>query len=281
MANEVTSSAVSALYANVVAEATFLAQERSIMRPLVRVQDIAGVAGKTVQFPIYPTVAAADLTEGQAIGNTLVTPDAVEITVAEIGVGTLVTDLARNSATGDLVGALGRLFGEGIAKKMDQKVIAEFANFTNSLGAAGADLTAELIFKAVATLRAQSVYSPMYGVFHPSQTFALKRALANAGSANVPALSDAGNAALAEGFIGTIAGVQLFESAAIAVDGNGDAVGGIFTRDALGVAMKRDLTIEAQRNAKARGDDLVAHMVMGAGALVPAYGVKIIANATL
>ena len=58
MANETTSSTVSELYTEIVAEALFVAQEQSIMRGLVRNYTIAG-GGKSVEVPIYSAIAAA------------------------------------------------------------------------------------------------------------------------------------------------------------------------------------------------------------------------------
>ena len=52
MANETTSSTISELYTEIVAESLFVAQEQSIMRGLVRNYTIAG-GGKSVEVPIY------------------------------------------------------------------------------------------------------------------------------------------------------------------------------------------------------------------------------------
>ena len=54
MANETTSSTISELYTEIVAEALFVASEQSIMRNLVRNYTIAG-GGKSVEVPIYAT----------------------------------------------------------------------------------------------------------------------------------------------------------------------------------------------------------------------------------
>ena len=58
MANESTSSTLSELYTEIVAEAQFVAQEQSIMRNLVRNYAISG-GGKAVEVPIYSAVSAA------------------------------------------------------------------------------------------------------------------------------------------------------------------------------------------------------------------------------
>ena len=58
MANESTSSTLSELYTEIVAEALFVASERSIMRPLVRNYAVTG-GGKSVEVPIYSAVSSA------------------------------------------------------------------------------------------------------------------------------------------------------------------------------------------------------------------------------
>ena len=67
---------------------------------------------------------------------------------------TTLTDLARNSAPRNVAADIGRLFGEGIAKKMDQDLIALFDGFSTAVGDGSAAITAAGIFNAASTLRA-------------------------------------------------------------------------------------------------------------------------------
>ena len=59
MANESTSSTLSELYTEIVAEAQFVASEKSIMRNLVKNYAISG-GGKAVEVPVYAQVSAAE-----------------------------------------------------------------------------------------------------------------------------------------------------------------------------------------------------------------------------
>ena len=85
MANESTSSTLSELYTEIVAEAQFVAQEQSIMRNLVRNYTIAG-GGKAVEVPIYSAVSAAAVAEATDLSNTAIDPSSVTITASEVGV---------------------------------------------------------------------------------------------------------------------------------------------------------------------------------------------------
>ena len=129
MANETTSTTLSELYTEIVAEALFVASEQSIMRNLVRNYRIIG-GGKSVEVPIYGAISAAAVGEATDLSNTAVNPTSVTITASEVGVMTTLTDLARNSASRNVAGDIGRLFGEAIARKMDADLSALFTGFS-------------------------------------------------------------------------------------------------------------------------------------------------------
>lgn len=273
-----TSSTLDDLFVNIVAQARFTAEEQSLLRNLVTVYNIDGQAGKTIQVPKYPSISAAALTEGTDMSSTAVSTSSVAITVAEVGAQVLLTDLAAMGA-GNPAEELGTVLGNAIATKMDQDLIALFDSFTGSLGATTTELTASYLFQAAATLRANKVTGRIVGVFHPYQTYALKANLTNT-FAN-PNGGDLQNEAMRNGYVGTIAGIDIFESANVAVDGSGDAKGAIFAPQALALAMKRDFNIEPQRDASNRAFELNATAVYGVGKLDDSYGVEMYFDAGL
>ena len=275
MANETTSSTISELYTEIVAEALFVASEQSIMRNLVRNYTIAG-GGKSVEVPIYANVSASAVNEATDLSNTAVNPTSVTITASEVGIMTTLTDLARNSASRNVAGDIGRLFGEAIARKIDADLSALFTGFsTERAGGAGNELTVADVFEAVSDLRTANAPAPYYGVFHPKQIFNVKKSLTNTFVGRDTELS---NEAMRTGFVGTIAGVQIFESSNISVDGSDDSIGGVFSQDALALAMMQDLKIESQRDASLRADEIVATAVYGVSEIHDSYGVKLTAD---
>ena len=160
-------------------------------------------------------------------------------------------------------------------KKIDTDLIALFDGFSTSIGGGGTELTIDNIFKAVATLRQANVPMPYYGVFNPKVIYNVKKSLTN--TFVNPNAGDLQNEAMRTGFIGTIAGVQIFESSN--VDGTTDTdncKGGIFSQDALGLAMMQDLKIESQRDASLRADEIVATAVYGVGELHDSYGIEML-----
>ena len=93
--------------------------------------------------------------------------------------------------------------------------------------------------------------------------------------------SELANEAMRTGYVGTIAGVQIFESANVSIDGSDDAIGAIFSSDALAMVMSADIRIEQQRDASARATELVGVATYGVSELHDSYGVKLTADAAL
>ena len=279
MANETTSSTISELYTEIVAEAMFTASEQSIMKGLVRNYTIAG-GGKSVEVPIYPTVSASAVSEASDLSNTAINPSSVTITASEVGIMTTLTDLARNSASRNVAQDIGRVFGEAIARKIDLDLTALFDGFSTSVGGSDAVLSADTVAQAHANLRNSSVpMNDLALVIHPMVAHDLKRGMTNT-YAGLD--TDISNEALRSGFIGTLFGVPVFETANMANTGTtGDYKGAMFHRDALGLAMMQDLKIEVQRDASLRADEIVATAVYGVGELQDSYGIEILADSSI
>ncbi len=274
MANETTSSTVSELYTEIVAEAQFVAGEKSIMRNLVKNYIISG-GGKSVEVPIYPVVSAAAVDEATDLSNTAINPTSVTITASEVGVMTTLTDLAKNSAPRNVAADIGKIFGNAIALKQDADLTALFDGFATSIGGASTALTPALLFQSAATLKTLGLdLSECAVVIHPNIAYDLKSGLTNtfAGLS-----SDVSNEAMKTGYVGKIAGVDVYESAnmAIKASATGDFTGAMFHKDALGLAIMEDIKIEGQRDASLRADEIVATAVYGVGELHDTYGVEL------
>ena len=270
-----TTSTLSSLLPQIVAEALFVASEQSIMRNIIKTYNIGPAQGKIVRVPIYPLQTAFSLTEGGDITANAVTTSSANLTVSEVGLMTTVTDIARLSSATNVVADVGRLFGEAIARKMDTDLTSLFASFTtNVLGnvtVPTATITASDIFKAVAKLRSGGVpASDLYAVVHPSIAYDLKANLTNT-YAN-PNAGLIQNEAMAMGYVGMLAGCPVFETSNMTAVATGDYVGGVFHRDALGLAMMQDIKIEIQRDASLRADEIVATAFYGTGVVYEAYG---------
>ena len=274
-----TTTTLDDLFTSIVREAIFTAQESSLVRNLVTTYDISGDDGKAIQVPVYPEVSAAALTEGSDMSSTAVSTSSVTITAAEVGVQAVLTDLAAKSSARNIAADLGKVLGEAVAKKMDEDLIALFDGFSTSVGSAGTELITSYIFNAAAQLDNASAPGQKYCVLHPYQAYNLKANLTNT-FAN-PNGGDLQNEAMRNGYVGRIAGVDIFESANITRDGSDDAKGAVFVPQAIGLAVKWDINIEPERDASIRGWELNATACYGVVELKDDYGIEMYFDADL
>jgi N4-gp56 family major capsid protein len=265
------------LLPSIVAEALFVASERSIMRPLVRNYTIAPGQGKTVTVPIYPRQTAAALTEATAPTFTAISTDGATLTVSEVGLTAQISDLAMMASASNVVADIGRLFGEAIARKMDADLLALANGLSTSVGGVSTAATPALIFQAIAKLRSQGydTANDCAIVLHPNVAYDVASVLTSTFAA--PA-SMVGNDALRNGFMGMLGGVPVYQSSLVAQsdassNATGDYANLIFHRDAFGLAMMKDITIESQREATKRGFDIVGSAIYGVGELYDTAGV--------
>ena len=281
MANEVTSSIISELYSDIVQAAQFTLSEGTVIRPLIRNYDNTGTPGLVAQVPIYPAIAAASVGDGDELSNVAFNTTEKTMTAAEVGTMVTLTDLANVSAINSNVGAaIGRQIGDAMAKKVDDDLAALFSGFSGSVGSGAAEVTVDLFFSAAATLRNNNAPGPYFCVIHPYQAYKLKSLLA--GNGNTPMNNtDLANEALRTGYVGTIAGMQVFESSCVTGDSAGAYVGAAFSRDALGIMWKWNARIESQRDASLRATEIVGTCAYGVGEIIDGYGVGIMGDANL
>jgi hypothetical protein len=110
-------------------------------------------------------------------------------------------------------------------------------------------------------------------VLHPKIAYDLKSGLTNT-FAGLD--TETSNEALRAGFVGTLAGMRIFETSNMSNTGTaGDYKGGAFHKDALAIAMMQDVKIETQRDASLRADEIVATSVYGVGEIHDTYGVEL------
>ena len=266
-----TSTTLDDLFVNIIAQARYTAEEQSLMMGLVTQYNIGSQAGKTIQVPKYPAIGAVDLTEGTDMSSTTVSTTSVSVTVGEVGAQVVLTDLATMGAGNPAV-ELGTVLGNAIATKMDKDLLGLFTGFSSGLGAAGQEITVADLFKAAATLRANKVTGAIAAVVHPFVAYQLKANLTNT-FAN-PNGGDSQNEAMRNAYVGQLAGMNVYESANVAVDGDGDSIGAVFAPEALAIALKKDFNIEPQRDASLRAFELNATAVYGVGELDDTFGVK-------
>lgn len=264
----------SELIATLIGAAQYQAYETSIARSLVQVFDLPMGSGKSVSVPVYSSITAQSITDESAATAAATNTTSALITLSEHVVYHKITNMLRDSAASDVFAQLGDQSGRAIAEAIDAQVFANFGDLSGSTTAA--ELTVDRILQAAATLRSRKLTGPFYAVVSPLAAYNLKKELTNAGG-TIAALSGVGNQVLASAFVGTVAGVNIIESALVPVVGD-NAVCGVFAPSALGHAMRGTIDLQQQYIAADRATDLVLTGIAGAGVLNADHGIILVAN---
>lgn len=286
MANEVTTAAGSAgelvaaeIVSRLVIDAAYAA---AVVPPLVRFEDISSAPTLTMEFPKWPLLAGADLTEGTDAANTAVNTTSVSLTADEAGLMITVTDLLLNSSVlGGGLAPYAAELGKALANKIDLDILAAAANFTNSVGTSGANITEADFLSAIYTLESGNAMGPFCAVLHPIQVSDLRVAL----SATTGAVWASPTAPAKDiGALTNLYGIDIFQSTNCAsVNTNADRQGYMGPRgngSGLAFVMKAIGKTEMQRDASLRSTEIVVTAVYGQACVNTAAngGVKIVTD---
>lgn len=282
MANELdTGNSAGQLFENITQAAQFTLNENALLKNLVTVYDMQGTPGLTASVPVYPKVSGLSaLAAGADLSNTDIAATAVDITAAEFGTMATIQDIVVESSPLSVAQDTGKVLGDAVAQAMDEVIVDLFTSASTDVGGSTTELTIEQILKAAATLRNNSVpMDEVVAVVNPLAAFNLKKTLLNSGTN--PSSNDLVNTAARNYFLGRVAGVDIYESASIDVDGTPSCTNAVFHKGAIGMVMKRDLRIATQRDESIRGFEVVASAAFGAAILDQNKIVKIASDAGL
>lgn len=283
MANEVTTGAGSSgelVAAEIVSRLVIdAAYAQAIMPPLVRVADISSDSTLTVEFPKWPLLSAADLTEAVDLTNSAVNTTSTLVTADEAGIMITVTDLLLNGAGLGGLEPFATELGKALANKIDVDILAAASGFTNSVGSTGVNMTEANFLSAIYTLELGNATGPFVCVLHPYQVSNLRSAIAATtgavwGGPSTPAVDI--------GSLGTLYGVDIVQSANCAsVNTNADRQGVMMplgNQSGLAYVLKTSAKTEFQRDASLRATEIVVTAIYGQACVNAAAngGVKII-----
>lgn len=283
MANEVSTSAGSAgelVAAEIVSRLVIdAAYSEAVMPPLVRVADISGDGTLTVEFPKWPLLTAADLTEVTDLTSSAVNTTSTLVTADEAGIMITVTDMLLNGAGLGGLEPFATELGKSLANKIDTDILAASSNFTNSVGTSGATLTEANFLSAIYTLELGNARGPFVAVLHPYQVSNLRSAISAAGGA----LWGGPSAPAADiGAMASLYGVDIVQSNNCAsVNVNVDRQGVMMplgNQCGLAYVLKVNAKTEFQRDASMRSTEIVVTAIYGQGCVNTAAngGVKIV-----
>jgi hypothetical protein len=221
----------------------------------------------TLQVPVLADATAA--TKQSAETSADVTAAAITDTKVEIPVNIY----ARRTVLQDL-GAIdptdvGRQLGQAVAAAFDADVVAqlESTSITNEVDTAGT-VTLPFFFDAIKLIRDAGEMGQLNCVVSTAMATNLMKTLGDS-NFNVAA-GDYASEALRNGFMGRLAGVNMFMSSYMTAN-----QGTIFAQDAFRMGMHKDVDVEIARRAAAVGNDVVASLHAGVGLVDASRAVRL------
>jgi len=160
---------------------------------------------------------------------------------------------------------IGRVLGNGVAKAFDTAVITAMNGLTAS---AAAPISVDALFDAAAQIRGNGEMGQLMGILSTAEASTLMKDIGT----NAYGGGDFQSEAMRNGFLGQVAGIQLFQSSYI----TGANKGFVFSKDSMRIAMQRNVTMEMARRAEAVGQDVVASLMAGVGVIDATRGVKLV-----
>lgn len=243
---------VDALSVPVLAATVFAAEESSLFLG-GNLVPVVNAPNGVLQVPELASVTASTISTEADPGVDL---DALTITDTK---NTITCDLIASRAVVRDLGnvdpnEIGRLLGKSCATTFDKAVYAALdASATAATTDQFPEPTVDSIFDAVGQIRANGEMGQLYAVLSPTAGVGLMQAIGTAAYAG----GDLQTEALRSGYVGNLAGVQMFMSSNVTTT---NTAGYIFGEDAMRIAMQKNVDIEIARRAAAVGFDVVASL---------------------
>ena len=202
----------------------------------------------------------------------------------------LVSDLAKMGNAEDLTGNVGQILGNAVAAKLDDDLVELGKTFSQTESSAGTSLALSHAFGAMRQMRSAGAPFPYNLVLSPKQIWGSKgiisllhdAAVTGSNSKPMSLMGSKGEEALAAGYVGNLAGFDIYWSDQIDenVGSGGDAAGFAFSKGAIGLAVGPEglFRLETERNASFRTTEYIAVGFWGEVEIKDAFGVYILTD---
>ena len=264
----------------------------NVMYPLVTVQQ-AAQGSNHVQFSDWTKLASSDVTAAtQATTTTAVaiTTAARTATISEHVIASTVSDLVLMGSGDDVEGQAGPALGNAVAAKLDDDLVELGKGFSQTECGAGTALALSHIFGSMRQLRSAGAPMPYNLVLSPKQVWGAKGlisllhddAVTGSNAKPMSMMGSKGEEAFSTGYVGSIAGFNVYWSDQIDEDvsSGGDAAGFAFSQGGIGLGVGADglFRIAAERDEMLRATNYVATGFWGEVEIKDAYGVYILSD---
>lgn len=220
----------------VIASARIVREQEGVMPHVVdkvTLEEGTGLDWNEISLAKLTAQAVTETTEldnPQQLSDTL-----FNVTPTVVGIETVITDRVAARISKNVYAKLGALAQNAIQRKKDEDGLAMLDGFSTSLPGAGSTLTSGHIGAGMARITGNSTEpgkAPFRCVLHPYQLHDIEDELLNGvGTYNVGEGLTA--RVFTEGFMGMIAGAQVYVAGNLSIDALDDAKGGVFAQEAL------------------------------------------------
>ena len=218
-----------------------------VFEPLATVDtNLVGGAGDTVTLPKYAYIGAAStVSENGQIVPVALSASSVTKTVHKLAKGVTITDEAAMSAFGDPVSEAGDQLVKAIADAADAEFVTEMGDATLKYGVYNSGLTSDTVAEAL-ELFGEDQDGMQSLIVPPADLTALRKDDDFSKASEMQA-----NSVLVKGTVGEIWGCQLVASNRLKPSASAKNRKSYIVRPgALGLVMKKDVTVESTRNAE-------------------------------
>ena len=264
----------------------------NVMYPLVTVQQ-AAQGSNHVNFSDWTKLTSGNVTAAtQATTTTAVaiTTAARTATISEHVIASTVSDLVLMGSGDDVKGQAGPALGNAVSAKLDDDLVELGKGFSQTEAAAGTALALSHIFGSMRQLRAAGAPMPYNLVLSPKQVWGAKGiisllhddAVTGSNAKPMSMMGNKGEEAFSTGYVGSIAGFNVYWSDQIDEDvgRGGDAAGFAFSQGGIGLGVGAEglFRIASERDEMLRATNYVATGFWGEIEIKDAYGVYILTD---
>ena len=275
-----------------IGDAVIAFNHTNVMFPLVTVQQAAR-GSNHVQFSDWTKLASSDVTAAsQATTTTAVaiTTAARTATVSEHVIASTVSDLVLMGSNDDIVGQAGTALGNAVAAKLDDDLVELGKGFSQTEAAAGTALALSHVFGSMRQLRSASAPFPYSLVLSPKQVWGAKGiisllhddAVTGSNAKPMSLMGAKGEEAMSTGFVGSIAGFNVYWSDQIDEDvgSGGDAAGFAMSKGGIGLGVGAEglFRVAQERDEMLRAVNYVATGFWGEIEVKDTFGVYVLTD---
>ena len=275
-----------------IGDAVIAFNHTNVMFPLVTVQQCAK-GSNHVNFSDWTKLTSGNVTVAtQATTTTAVaiTTAARTATVSEHVIASTVSDLVLMGSNDDIVGQAGTALGNAVAAKLDDDLVELGKGFSQTEAAAGTALALSHVFGSMRQLRSASAPFPYSLVLSPKQVWGAKGiisllhddAVTGSNSKPMSLMGAKGEEAMSTGFVGSIAGFNVYWSDQIDEDvgSGGDAAGFAMSKGGIGLGVGAEglFRVASERDEMLRAVNYVATGFWGEIEVKDAFGVYVLTD---